>query len=269
MRLKIELWTEQVPHALGNGVEDRPTITPYLAPSSQDGQPVPAVVVLPGGGYGHRAAHEGEPIALWLNSLGLHAFVLDYRVAPYKHPVPLLDAQRALRTVRARAEEWNIDVDRLGILGFSAGGHLASTAGTHYDLGDADAVDPIERESSRPDFMILCYPVITMGEYTHQGSRENLLGQQPDPALVELLSNERQVTTDTPPTFIWHTSDDGAVPVENALLFASALSREKVPFELHSFMTGRHGLGLAEEHAEAKAWPELCARWLKRMGIAP
>jgi len=266
--MKVELWPEGAPLARGDGAEDRPAITPYLADSAKDGAPIPAIVVLPGGGYQHRADHEGDPIARWVNSLGLHAFVLDYRVAPYQHPAPLLDAQRALRTVRANAEAWNVDPNRVGILGFSAGGHLASSAGTHFDLGQADAADPIERFSSRPDFMILCYPVITMGEYTHQGSRTNLLGEQPDDALVQLMSNELQVTPDTPPTFIWHTSDDGAVPVENALMFASALSRARVPFEFHSFMTGRHGLGLAKDHPEAKVWPELCARWLIRLGIA-
>lgn len=265
--MRIELWPEGAPYAQGETPEDRPAITPYLVEGGEE--PVPAVVVLPGGGYSGRAYHEGEPIAQWLNSLGVSAFVLDYRVAPYKHPSPLLDAQRALRYVRSQAGQWKVDPKRLGILGFSAGGHLASTAGTHYDAGNPDAEDPVERESSRPDFMVLCYPVITFGEFRHDGSRVNLIGEDAAEELVELLSNELQVTEDTPPTFIWHTSDDPAVPVENALLFASGLSKQKVPFEIHSYMTGRHGLGLAETHPEAQTWPDLCARWMKRLGFAP
>lgn len=264
---KIELWPEGAPYARGNEAEDRPAITPYLVEGT-DG-PVSLVVVCPGGGYTHRANHEGEPIAKWLNTLGISAVVLDYRVGPYQHPAPLGDAQRAIRYVRSRAAEWNVDPNRVGILGFSAGGHLASTAGTHYDNGNPEAADPIEQRSSRPDFMVLCYPVISFGEYRHNGSRVNLIGENPPEELVSLLSNELQVTEDTPPSFIWHTSDDPAVPVENALLFASALSRNKVPFELHSYMTGRHGLGLALDHPEAVTWTELCARWLKRLGYAP
>jgi acetyl esterase/lipase len=264
--MRIELWPEGAPYAQGNDLEDRPGITPYWV--QNNGEKTPAVVVLPGGGYSHRAGHEGEPIAQWLNTLGITAFVLDYRVAPYQHPAPLADAQRALRYVRSQADAWNLDASRVGILGFSAGGHLASTAGTHYDAGNPEAEDPVERFGSRPDYMVLCYPVISLGEFRHDGSRVNLLGQAPSEENIRLLSNELQVTSDTPTTFIWHTSDDGAVPVENALLFASALSRCKVPFELHSYMTGRHGMGLAADHPEAQTWPELCARWLRRIGVA-
>lgn len=266
--MRIELWPEGAPYAQGNNVEDRPAITPYLV-EGDIGAARPAVVVCPGGGYTNRADHEGRPIAQWLNTLGISAFVLDYRVAPYRHPAPLTDAQRALRLVRSRAAEWNLDPNRLGILGFSAGGHLASSAGTHYDGGNPQAEDPIEREGCRPDFMVLCYPVISFGEYRHDGSRRNLLGDEPLEDEIRLMSNELQVTADTPTAFIWHTSDDPAVPVENALLFAGALSRNKVPFELHSYMTGRHGLGLAEDHPEAQTWPDLCARWLKRSGFTP
>lgn len=262
---RIELWPEGAPYSMGTEREDRPAITPYLLEESSG--IAPAVVVLPGGGYHLRADHEGEPIARWLNTLGFHAVVLDYRVAPYKHPVPLADAQRALRLVRSHAGEWGIDPDRVGILGFSAGGHLAATAGTHYDRGQPQAENPVERLSCRPDFMVLCYPVISLGEFRHDGSRTNLLGAEPTAEEIRLLSNELQVTADTPPTFLWHTSDDPAVPVENALLFSGALSRCKVPFELHSFQTGRHGLGLAEDHPEARVWPELCARWFKRLEL--
>ncbi|WNQ10284.1 alpha/beta hydrolase [Paenibacillus aurantius] len=258
------LWPQGAPLGAGSDIEDRPRLTPYLIDAQG---PSAAVVVLPGGGYAHRAAHEGEPVARWLNTLGIHAFVLDYRIKPYRHPAPLLDAQRAIRTVRARAEEWRVDPDRVGILGFSAGGHLAASAGTHYDAGNREAEDPIERQGCRPDAMILCYPVVTMESFTHQGSRENLLGPSPDPALVSSLSIETRVTEDTPPAFVWHTSDDAAVPVENSLQLAGALSRCRVPFELHSFESGRHGIGLAEDHPEAYAWTSLCARWLRRRGF--
>lgn len=265
--MTIELWPEGAPYAQGNEKEDRPVITPYYAEASSE--PVPAVVVLPGGGYHMRAAHEGEPIARWLNTLGISAFVLDYRVAPYTHPAPLTDVQRAIRYVRSQAMAWNVDLSRIGVLGFSAGGHLASTVGTHYDAGDQDSADPVERYSCRPDFMVLCYPVISLGMFRHFGSLTQLLGENPPEDIIHYLSNERHVTADTPPTFLWHTSDDPVVPVENALLFASALSRCKVPFELHSYLTGEHGLGLALDHPEARTWTDLCALWLKRLGFAP
>ncbi|MCU6709700.1 alpha/beta hydrolase [Paenibacillus sp. J5C_2022] len=263
--MKIELWPEGAPYALGNHQGDRPAITAYFA--EKKGSKQPAVVVLPGGAYHAHAPHEGEPIARWLNTLGITAFVLEYRVAPYRHPVPLMDAKRALRLIRSRAEAWDLDPTRLGVLGFSAGGHLASTVGIQYDNGDMNAIDEVDRFSCRADFMILCYPVITMGEFGHDGSRLHLLGENPTNECIQLLSSERQVAEDTPPTFLWHTSDDSAVPVENALLLAGALSRCKVPFELHSYQTGSHGLGLAESHPEARTWPDLCSRWLKRIGV--
>lgn len=262
--MKMELWPEGAPLAAGNETEDRPALTSYLVKGDA---PTAAIIVCPGGGYVRRAPHEGEPVALWLNTLGISAFVLDYRVAPYKHPAPLTDAQRAIRTVRSKAAEWGIDPNRIGILGFSAGGHVAATAGTHYDAGDAGSADPIERVSSRPDCMVLCYPVISLTQHTHQGSRLNLAGEDAGEELCKLLSNELQVTADTPKTFLWHTSDDMSVPVENSLMFAGALSRCKVEFELHSYMSGRHGLGLAETHPEAHTWPQLCGMWLKRIGF--
>lgn len=260
----ILLWPDGAPGAKGDTPEDKPRLTPYLLPG--DG-PFGCVIVCPGGGYAGRAAHEGEPIARWLNSIGASAFVLDYRVRPYRHPIPLGDAQRAIRTVRARAAEWRVDPRRVGILGFSAGGHLAGSAGTLFDAGQTDAADPIDRQSSRPDALILCYPVITFGEFRHNGSMVNLLGENPDPALREKLSLENSVTPQTPPTFIWHTSDDAAVPVENALLFAAALHKSKVPFALHVFPRGRHGLGLAGGVAEVSQWTALCAEWLKGIGF--
>jgi len=259
--MKHSIWQQEAPLAQG---EDQPQITPYLVPSDTI---TAAMVILPGGGYSMRASHEGEPIALWLNGLGISAFVVDYRVAPYQHPAPLFDAQRSIRYVRHHASEWNIDPHRIGILGFSAGGHLASTVGTHYDSGSPDSPDPIERVSCRPDAMVLCYPVISFGEYRHNGSMSNLIGEDAPTALREYLSNELQVTEQTPPTFLWHTADDAAVPVENSLLFAAALSQNRVPFDLHIFESGRHGLGLALEHPEAHNWTTLCERWLRKRGF--
>jgi acetyl esterase/lipase len=259
--MHLSLWEHGVNESdQGSANEGCPSLTTYLLEGEG---PHPLMVVCPGGGYGMRAAHEGEPIAKWLNRIGVSAVVLHYRVAPYKHPIPLQDAQRAIRMARHHAETWRVDPQRIGILGFSAGGHVASTAGTHYDAGALDAEDPIERESSRPDLMVLCYPVITMGEYTHEGSRTNLLGESLDDALVTLLSNETQVTGDTPPAFIWHTADDESVPVENSLQLAMALSRHRVPCELHVFERGTHGLGLAEDTREPKVWPQLCEAWLQ------
>ncbi|MBM7564134.1 alpha/beta hydrolase [Paenibacillus sacheonensis] len=255
----IELWPEGAPYAAGTTDEDRPALTPYPAAGSKG-----AVIVCPGGGYGMRADHEGEPIALWLNSIGISAFVLRYRVAPYKHPSPLLDAQRAIRYVRLHAAEYGIDPEKIGILGFSAGGHLASSAATLYDSGRLEADDPIDRMSSRPNAAILCYPVISMGPAGHSGSLANLLGDEPDAALVARMSTELQVTADTPPTFLWHTSDDAAVPVENALLFAAALSRAGVPFDLHVYEKGPHGMGLAERDPHVGNWTTVCGLWLKR-----
>jgi acetyl esterase/lipase len=259
--MTIYLWNENVPYATGETLDDKPTLVPYIVDMNK---PSPAIIVCPGGGYVRRAAHEGEPIAKWLNSIGISAFVLHYRVYPYKHPAPLTDVKRAIRFVRTNAGIWNIDPSKIGILGFSAGGHVASTSGTHFDYGKPDAEDEIEKASSRPDLMILCYPVISFGDYKHEGSRNHLIGEDAPPELHEALSSEKQVTRDTPPTFIWHTSDDASVPVENALLFAAALSRYHVPFELHTFESGRHGLGLASEHPQAYTWTQLCELWLKK-----
>lgn len=264
--MRNRLWpdtkTEEILFEKEINNEGCPSVTPYLLEGSECS---PVMIVCPGGGYGMRAEHEGEPVARWLNRIGVSAVVLNYRVAPYRHPTPLGDALRAIRLVRHRASDWNIDPSRVGILGFSAGGHLASTAGTHYDPGDPHSADPVERESSRPDLMVLSYPVITMGKHTHEGSRSCLLGErQHDPDLIGELSNEEQITADTPPVFLWHTVDDEAVPVENAMMFAEGLRSKGVPFELHFFESGTHGLGLAEQHAEAGLWPMLCEAWLRR-----
>jgi acetyl esterase/lipase len=262
----IKLWPDAAPGAIGNEPADVPTITPYLPPRER--ATGAAVVVCPGGGYQMLADHEGRPVAEWLNSIGIAAFVLKYRIAPrYHHPAPMLDAQRALRTVRARAAEWGIDPRRIGILGFSAGGHLASTAATHFDAGRA-AADPVERVSSRPDLVILIYPVITMREQTHGGSKRNLIGERPDPQLVALMSNDEQVTKETPPAFLIHTVNDDAVPVENSLLFAAALRRAGVPYEMHLYERGPHGFGLAPNDPALSSWPERCADWLRLHGFA-
>jgi acetyl esterase/lipase len=244
-----------------------PTLTPYLA--TKEKATGAAIIVCPGGGYGHLADHEGGPVAEWLNSVGVTAFVLKYRLGPtYHHPAPLQDAARAIRTVRARAKEWGLDPQRIGILGFSAGGHLAATAGTHFGGGQADASDPVERVSSRPDLLILIYPVITMRDATHSGSRKNLLGEQPSAELVTLLSNEEQVTKETPPTFLVHTMTDAAVPVENSMMFAAALRKAGVPFEFHLYERGPHGFGLGTKDPILATWPARCADWLRIHGFA-
>jgi acetyl esterase/lipase len=215
------LWPNGAPGALGTADEDKPSLTPYLAKSPNG----TAVIVCPGGSYMHLAMdHEGVQVARWLNSLGISAFVLQYRLGPkYHHPAMINDAQRAIRTVRSRATALHIDPSRIGIWGFSAGGHLASTAATHFDAGNPSAPDPIDRAGSRPDFAILAYPVISFGEFAHVGSRDNLLGKNPDPKLVEDLSNDLRVTAQTPPTFLFHTTTDTTVPVENSVRFYLAL----------------------------------------------
>jgi acetyl esterase/lipase len=262
------LWPEGAPGALGTDAADIPTLTPFLVP---EGRGVgTAVIVCPGGGYVNLAIEkEGSDIARWLNSLGVTAFVLKYRLGPkYHHPIELGDAQRAIRTVRARSAEYRIRPDRVGIMGFSAGGHLASTAGTHFDAGNATASDPLERVSSRPDFLVLCYPVISFTTpYTHRGSLRALLGEQPDPKLVESLSNELQVTAQTPPTFLFHTNADTGVPAENSALFYLALRKAGVPAELHIYERGPHGVGLASSDEALSTWPSRLAGWLRVRGL--
>lgn len=261
------LWPAGAPGALANEAKDQPTLIIYL-PEKPTGD---GIVVCPGGGYGGLAMdHEGHQIAPWLNENGIAAFICDYRHRGkgYGHPAPLQDAQRAIRTVRSRAEEFGIKPDRIGILGFSAGGHLASTAVTHFDAGDAGAADPVMKVSSRPDFGVLCYPVIALDEsFTHQGSQKNLLGENAPADLVKSLSNEKQVTAQTPPCFVWHTWEDKAVPAENSLVFYSALVAHKVPSELHVYEKGRHGVGLGRDIPGTSGWPEACIAWLKSRGV--
>jgi acetyl esterase/lipase len=211
---------------------------------------------------------EGSEIARWLNSIGVSAFVLKYRLGPkYHHPIELGDAQRAIRTVRTKAAEYRVLPDRIGIMGFSAGGHLASSAGTHFDAGNPSAVDPIDRAGSRPDFMVLCYPVISFGPFAHRGSMQMLLGDNPDPKLVELMSNELQVTAQTPPTFLFHTTEDRTVPVENSVMFYMALRKAGVPAEMHIYERGPHGVGLAPTDEALSSWPARLADWLRIRGL--
>ena len=262
----IPLWANGAPGALGTADVDQPIITPYLPPvGTANGT---AVVIFPGGGYQHLSMEkEGSDVANWLAGTGVTAFVVRYRLGPtYHHPIELGDAQRAIRIVRSRATEWGIDAHRLGIIGFSAGGHLASTAGTHHDAGNATSSDPIEHVSSRPDFMLLLYPVITFRDTVlmHRGSRDNLIGKTPDPALVRLLSNEVQVTRDTPPTFIAHATDDRTVPVENAIMFYEAAKAKGVPVEMHIFESGGHGFGLAPANPALGEWTTLADAWIRR-----
>jgi acetyl esterase/lipase len=243
---------------------DQPTLTPYLPAT---GVARGALVVCPGGGYGRLAPHEGEPIAQWLVGLGIAAFILRYRVAPHRHPTPLRDAQRAIRLVRWRGAEWGLASSRVGLLGFSAGGHLTASAGIFHDPGDPAHVDPIERVSSRPDALVLCYPVISFGDVRHQGSTDNLLGPEATAASRAAVSLERHVDAATPPTFLWHTAVDAAVPVEHSLLFAGALRRHAIPFELHVYPHGRHGLGLGAGEPLVAGWTTLCASWLATQGF--
>lgn len=263
-RQPLALWPAGGEQTADRADDDVPRLTPYLPAG---GRATGAIVVCPGGGYARRAEHEGTPVARWLNGLGIAAFVLDYRVALHRHPAPLRDAQRAIRLVRSGAWGGGMSFARVGILGFSAGGHLAATAGTRYDLGDLEAADPVERASCRPDALVLCYPVITFGEHRHHGSMVNLLGEDAPDELRALLSAETRVTADTPPAFLWHTADDAGVPVENSLLFASALRRHGVPFALHVYPRGRHGLGLAEDDPVVGTWTGLCAKWLAGQGF--
>ncbi|MEO5958119.1 MAG: alpha/beta hydrolase [Opitutaceae bacterium] len=265
----IRLWEGDAPGALGQRAQDIPTLTPYLpAAGKRNGA---TIVVLPGGGYSNLAAHEGSGYAEWFASQGFTAYLLRYRLGSqgYRHPAELNDVARAIRTARAFAKRDGLDPTRIGVIGSSAGGHLAATIATLFDAGKPDATDVVERESSRPDLAILCYPVITFGEFTHAGSRNQLLGANPAPELVQKLSAELQVTKNTPPTFIWHTVEDKTVPVENALLFASALRRANVPFSLHIYETGAHGLGLGRPARPAPPWADQLLYWLKERKFTP
>lgn len=253
----MNLWGKTIPY-FNEECDFIPQITEY--PASSKG----AVVVFAGGGYGHRAEHEGPVIAQWLNSIGVTAFVVDYRIAPeYKHPAMICDAQRAVRYARSRATAMGFDKDKIAVMGFSAGGHLAGSVSVHYDKEFYEPTDEIDNESARPDASILCYPVIDMFEYRHDGSRCNLLGARSTYDMKEFMALYEQVTEDTPQAFLWHTSADTVVPVENTLLYADALAKVCVPFEVHIYPYGRHGLGLAtEEEPHVAQWSESLNKWL-------
>jgi acetyl esterase/lipase len=266
------LWSGPAPHAVGDTAVDKPSVQVYRAE-----KPCGAgVVICPGGGYGTLANnHEGKQVAEFFNALGVTAYVLKYRVATKDrpgplHPAPLQDAQRAIRLMRANAEALGIDPKKIGLIGFSAGGHLASTAGTHFDVGDAAAKDPIDRVSCRPDYLMLCYPVITMeAGVTHAGSRKNLIGDNPDDKLIAQYSNEQHVTDKTPPVFIFHTSEDTSVVPENALRFYTACKKAKVPVELHLYEKGKHGVGMNPKTGTATdQWGDRLAAWLKAREVA-
>ena len=264
----IPLWPKGAPGALGKAETDIPTVAVYL-PSANPAHT--AVVVAPGGGYTDLAIdHEGLQVAQWLNAHGVAALVLKYRLGPaYHHPIELGDAQRAIRYARSQAAAMDVQPDHIGMWGFSAGGHLAATAGTKFDAGNTSAPDPVEQVSSRPDFLILAYPVISMENgITHPGSQKNLLGENADPAMKKLLSADEQVTPQTPPTFLFSTTDDTVVPVNNSVLFYQALVRNNVPAELHIYRRGHHGLGLAQADPEVSGWTDQLYYWMHENGWA-
>jgi acetyl esterase/lipase len=258
------LWPKGAPGAVGTTAKDKPTLTAYLpAKGKRNGT---AVVVCPGGGYGALAVnHEGKEVADWLVARGAAAFVLEYRLGPrYRHPAPLQDAQRAIRTVRHRARDLGLDAKKVGIWGFSAGGHLASSAATTHDAGKPRADDPIDRVSCRPDFAILCYPVISLEKpHAHWGSRVNLLGPKADDKLARSLSTHTLVTKDTPPVFLFHTRADKGVVLANSELFEKACQKAGVPVELVVYEKGPHGVGLGYKHPEVKDWPTKLEKWLR------
>jgi acetyl esterase/lipase len=264
----VLLWTGGAPGAQGTADEDKPNLTAYLPAANPTRT---AVVIAPGGGYQHLSmVREGSDVAAWLNARGVAAFLLKYRLGTkYHSPVEMEDAQRAVRLVRAHAAEYGVAADHIGMWGFSAGGHLAATAGTNFDAGNAAAADAVERESSRPDFLVLAYPVITMEPpYVHTGSRMYLLGNAPAPAEVEMMSAELHVTAQTPPTFLFATTDDHTVPVMNSVMFYEALVKAGVPVEMHLFQHGGHGSGLGVGNPQLSVWPELLIKWMRERGFA-
>jgi len=275
----IALWPEGVPGAIQDGGPEtlneglvrnvhEPSLTPYLPPPGRSNGT--AVVVCPGGGYTVLAIDkEGVAVANWLNTLGISAFVLKYRLREYGHPAPLRDVLRALRLVRSDGAKWGIKPDRIGVIGFSAGGHLAASAATMFDVPDGRTGADLDRVSARPDFLILVYPVIVLtGPYAHAGSRRALIGENPAPGLAEWLSLDTRVTKDTPPSFLVHGGTDTAVPPENSTLFYLALRKASVAAELHNYERGVHGFGLQPGHGPVSSWPQRCAEWLAAKGLA-
>ena len=266
----VPLWEGPAPESHGSTPNDTPRLYVYL-PQNVTGS-TPAIVIFPGGGYSNLAfEHEGINEAEWFQKKGIAAFILFYRLPAngYRHPVPLMDASRAIRLVRSRAAEWKVDPTKIAIMGFSAGGHLASTLDTHFDAGSDTAPDPVDRLSSRPDFAVLVYAVITMKDgITHQGSKQILLGPNPDPALVENLSNETQVTPQTPPTLLVHAADDHVVPIENSRLMYAALQKAGVPSDLQEYPHGGHGFGFGPKQKNAPpGWLDRAYDWLQAHGF--
>ena len=262
------LWPGGAPGAKGNDANDKPTIAIYLP--TKEKAAGSAVVIFPGGGYRVVVVdREGQQVARWLNELGIAAFVVDYRHRGrgYGHPAPIQDAQRAIRIVRSRSAEFGIEPNKIGIIGFSAGGHLASTAGTHFNEKFYEPVDATDNVSARPDFMILIYPVISMGPFSHSGSRIALLGNNASQDLIDKLSNEKQVDSNTPPTFLVHTTDDKLVPVENSIYFYLACRKAHVPAEMHIWQNGEHGFDLGKSGTPVSLWPAMCADWMDKMGL--
>jgi acetyl esterase/lipase len=271
---EVPLWGATIPGPTSKDAKNIPTLTIRVAPA--DRATGTAVVVCPGGGYSGRAIdHEGKQIAEWLNARGVHAFILKYRTAnesqitPPLEPGPMRDVQQAIRMVRGKAKDHGVDPTRIGVWGFSAGGHLASTAATHFDRGQKDVKDPIDGQSCRPDFAILAYPVISMKDgVTHAESKRNLLGPKPDRELVEYYSNELQVTKDTPPTFLFHTREDKAVLLKNSELFYEALQKAGVEgCKLYVEEKGPHGIGLGQKRKEPSKWPNELEAWMKERGL--
>ena len=263
--LRLLIWPDEAPLGEGKSEKVKVPVTVHLPEAGK--ATGAAMVICPGGGYGGRVVEgEGHGIARWLNAHGIAGVALEYRLPAGDYHRPLLDVQRAIRVVRSHAAEWKLDARRIGIVGFSAGGHLASTAGTHFDAGNEKAADPVERLSCRPDFMVLVYPVITMGEKTHGGSRRNLLGPAPSAELMDLFSNEKQVTEKTPPAFLTHARTDAVVPVAHSQMFYEALKAKGVPAELQEFPKGNHGFS-GYKGAEWDAWQKRSLEWLGERGL--
>lgn len=269
----IEIWEKGI--YSDNGEDGfKPLLDTYILNGSRRRG---AILICPGGGYGSTSPREAEPIAVKFNEAGFHTFVLYYRVKPRKHLYPLMDLSRAMCIIRENADAWNIDPDKIAVCGFSAGGHLAASLGVHWDKPYLYNVQGITRGMNKPNALILCYPVISSGKFAQAGSFKNLLGSESDQSLLDEMSLECQVSEKTPPTFIWHTFDDNVVPVENSLLFATALRKNGIPFELHIYTQGPHGLSLATEETDTgtmgtyphvATWVKLCTEWLIDKGTA-
>jgi acetyl esterase/lipase len=284
---KIDIWNGNVPSKIAGipkyddlkfarflfGNEHEEDVPYMLDYSLADTNAKPAILILPGGSYAFRVEKaEGTEVAEWFNSMGVSAFVLNYRVEPYKHPIPLWDVTRAIKYLRANAKTFHLNPNKIGVIGFSAGGHLAATLGTQFDLGSPSATDEIDKQSSKPDALILCYPLITMDKYAGQTDTEKrcikkLLGENPSDSLLHALSLEKNVTNQTPPTFIWTTQTDDMVNPINAQLFSDSLKAKGVQSELHIFPKGRHGLGLAKGKKDVGTWTTRCENWLRKIAF--